>query len=148
MNESEFPPTALSYLEEQYPDHGRTRYFLESGSDSVNFETKFKWQGSCYSIEFFKDGSLKDTEKQVKYASLEAGLMEVLNDRFRQDFKKWKVKKVQEQTLPGRPGLRYEIEVKGKSEEGWAFFEYLFEADGPLVLKRKIILPSNNITLY
>lgn len=148
VSPEEFPAAALEYLNERYPDRGRTRHFLESGSDSTNFEAKFKWQGHCFSIEFFQDGKLKDSEREVKFAALPADLQQQVAARFQRDFKKFKVKKVQEQTLPGSSEPNYEIVVKGKAPDGRAFFEYLFAADGSVVLSQKIILPSNNITLY
>ena len=145
----QFPPPALRYLDENYADRGRTRHYLEAGSDTTKFEAKFKWQGVCYSVEFFEDGSLKDTEKEIDFDDIPAGPRQKMQEVFDADFQKAKVKRVQQQTLPGSPALRYELEVKGKTHPGgWAMWEYLFTAAGDVVRKDKIILPSNNILLY
>jgi hypothetical protein len=146
--EQEFPAVAIEWLGGHFDGRKCKRYYLESDGDTTNFEAKFKWQGECYSVEFFKNGSLKDIEKQVDFKTIPATAQAKINERFRQDFKKSKVKKVQEQTLPGQAGHRYEIEVKGKNSDGTAYFEYLFEEDGKLLKSRKILLPPNNITLY
>ena len=146
--EREFPTKAIEWLNGDFQGRKCERYYLESDGDTTNFEAKFKWQNERYSVEFFKNGDLKDIEKQVDFKIIPAAVQLKITGRFQQDFKKFKVKKVQEQTLPGQPGQRYEIEMKGKNDEGTAFFEYLFEEDGSLLLRRKIELPSNNITLY
>ncbi len=146
--EQEFPPAAIDWLNDKFSDRKCNRFFLESDGDTTNFEAKFKWQKSCYSVEFLNDGSLKDIEKQVKFKEIPAAVQTSINKQFQEDFKKFKLKKVQEQTLPGRLEKRYEVEIKGKNDEGTAFFEYLFESDGRLVMRQKIILPTNNITLY
>jgi hypothetical protein len=148
VSEQEFPAAAINRLDQDFQGRKCTRHYLESDGDTTNFEAKFKWQGERYSVEFFKNGELKDTEKQVDFKKITAVAQEKINGRLRQDFKKFKVKKVQEQTLPGLPGHRFEIEVKGKNSEGAGYFEYLFEENGSLIRSRKIILPSNNITLY
>lgn len=146
--EDELPVAALELLNERFDARKCKRYYLESDGDTTNFEAKFKWQGECYSVEFFKNGQLKDIEKKVDFKKIPPATQAKINERFRQDFKKFKVKKVQEQTMPGQNGRRYEIEVKGKNDEGTAYFEFLFEETGNLVERRKIILPSNNINLY
>lgn len=146
--EKSFPGNALLWLNAEFAQRKCLRYYLETDGDTTNFEAKFKWQGERYSVEFFKNGLLKDIEKQIRFKDIPASTQAVIQEKFQRVFKKFKVLKVQEQTLPNTPGKRYEIEVKGKNDSGTALFEYLFEADGRLVLSRQIILPPNNITLY
>lgn len=146
--EKSFPGDALLWLNAEFAQRKCLRYYLETDGDSTNFEAKFKWQGERYSVEFFQSGVLKDIEKQIRFNDIPASVQAEIHEKFRQDFKKFKVLKVQEQTLPNISGKRYEIEIKGKNDRGTALFEYLFEADGRLVLSRQIILPPNNITLY
>lgn len=146
--EKSFPGDALLWLNAEFAQRKCLRYYLETDGDITNFEAKFKWQGERYSVEFFKNGVLKDIEKQISFKDIPDSAQAGIHEKLRRDFKQFKVLKVQEQTLPNISGKRYEMEIKGKNDSGTALFEYLFEADGRLVLSRQIILPPNNITLY
>jgi Zn-finger protein len=148
VRQDEFPKPALEYLDLHFEGKKCTRFFREYHADTTNYEAKFKWQKQRYSVEFLVNGTLKDIEKQVPFSALPTVGREKISAQWAKDFRKFKVVKCQEQTLPNRPEKRYEIEVKGKDADGMAFYEYLFEANGNLVKRQKIILPSNNITLY
>ena len=145
---AEFPAEALKFLEEKFPGKKNSRFFLESGADTINYEAKSKWRGDCFSVEFLQDGKWKDTEMEVAFKGLTPSLQESVAAVLSESFSKFKVKRVQEQSMPGRLELRYEMEIKGKGPEGWGMWEYLFTSDGQLVEKQRILLPSNNITLY
>ena len=148
VRQRDFPAEALSRLDRDFPERKCTRYYLESDQDSTNYEAKFKWMGNRYSVEFFRDGRLKDTEKQIGWGEVAAGPQALIEAQFQHDFSHFKVKKVQVQTVPHDPDPRYEIELKGRNAAGAAFFEYLFSAGGNLLQRRKILLPPNHITLY
>lgn len=84
----------------------------------------------------------------MKYKSLPETLRQEIEQRLDSDFKKWKVDRLQEQTLPGDAEKRYEIVIKGKDETGATKYEYLFGSDGTVIRKLKILLPSNLINQY
>lgn len=148
IRREQFPAEALQWLEMEYPGLRRDRYFQEFEADTTNYEAKFCWEKAWYSIEFLKDGSLRDIEKQVDFSSIPEAGRKKMEEQLDADFKKWKVSRCQEQVRPKQPGKRYEIEIKGRDATGAVKYEFLFNENGGLVQKREIILPSNFINQY
>jgi hypothetical protein len=148
ISEKEFPVLAKTWLSENFNDATHMRFFREYTSDTTNYEAKFCWKKNRYSVEFLKTGQLKDIEKSIPFSEVPEPGRAVIRQVLQADFSKYKIIKCQEQTRPGHPGRRYEMELKGKKSSQTRLYEYLFEEDGRLVLSRKIVLPSNNITLY
>lgn len=144
-----FPSLALGLLSDRFPSSTCKKYYLEMNGPDSSYEAKFKWEGAKYSVEFLPDGSLMDIEKKVTFTELIPAFRAAVEQQFGHDFKRYKVKKCQEQTRPGFQGKRYELEVEGKPISGKAaVFEYLFEENGALVQRREVLLPSNDINLY
>ena len=142
----EFPDSAMSLLNKNYPERGNTKYFREISQDSITYEAKFNLDGEKYSVEFFSNGSLMDVEKEIPWKSMDENLKENLEEKFNTDFNRYKVDKVQLQT--SEAGQRYEIVVKGKSEDGIYYYEYLFDDRGDFIRKLKIVLRPTDMNIY
>ena len=146
IKKSEFPTVAETFIKEKFSEKKRIKYFKEINGDTIHYEAKFKSDGYCYSVEFFDNGQLEDIEKKIQENELPAATQKNINDYFARHYKKYKIKKIQEQT--GHGTTRYEIEAKGKDQSGTYLYEFLFSETGLFIQRQKIILPSNNITLY
>lgn len=146
IDPSDFPNQAMDYLEEHFSGIRKMKLYQEISTDSVTYEAKFKLNAFRYSVEFFPDGELLDIEKLIPFSTIPEPSRLKIIELWQDHFKKYKVTRCQEQTSD--LGIRYEIEVKGKNKEGRALYEYLFEADGDFVQKRKIILRTTDMTLY
>ena len=148
IHRSEFPSSALQWLEAEYPALHKDRYFMEYTADTTNFEAKFCWEKVHYSIEFLSDGRLKDIEKQVKFSLIPTSPKKIMEEHFDADFKKWKVSRCQEQWVPGRIEKWYEIVVKGRDETGAVKYEYHFDESGRFLERQEIVLPSSLSNQY
>lgn len=145
--ESQFPEKALQQIQREFPDQRRVKFYRElSVSDSLTFEAKLLSGGHWYSVEFFPDGTLLDIEKKIKFKTLPDITKKAISAYWQQEFNKYKVVKCQEQR--SKKGIRYEIEVRGKNENGTAFHQYLFEANGTFVRQEKIELRPSDMMLY
>lgn len=142
----DFPPLARKHIEKDFPNAKRLKFYREITNDTISFEAKFCSEKNWYSVEFTPEGKLLDIEKKVKFRTIPEATQTQIKKRWDQDFKKYRVKKCQEQT--SSLGIRYEIEVRGRGSEGTAFYEYLFAADGTFLQKREIVLRSSDVTLY
>lgn len=144
-----FPTLAQELLADSFPDLARMKYYLELNGTDTTYEAKFKWKRAFYSVEFLPTGSLMDVEKRLKFSGLPTSFQAAVEQQLGHDFTKFKVKKCQEQTVPGLERKRYELEIEGKPASGKAaVFEYLFEEDGTVVQRQEVLLPSNDINLY
>jgi hypothetical protein len=163
----EMPEKALSLLEPVLSEARKVRFYRETNGDQVSYESKVKWKGHQYSIEFNEDGSLLDAEKLVRYGSLPKEVREAVNRRLEKEFGRHRVRRTQVQFSAGRPGVSDQeiIEMLGRSEPGPATvryelevdvvapphlgaYELLFDPDGNLLERRQIVRRSLDNILY
>jgi hypothetical protein len=133
----------------------------------VSYESKLKWKGHQYSIEFKEDGSLMDAEKLVRFGSLPGEVRDAVNDRLKKEFGKYRVRRTQVQYSGatsgvsdaevlqslGRPEagsvtVRYELEVDAVAPPKMGAYELLFDADGNVLERREIVRRSLDNILY
>ncbi len=141
-----FPEKALQYLQEQFPQQSRTRYFEEFSNDGRTFEAKFKRDGRKYSVEFFEDGSLMDIEEKIQKSELASSVFKQIVHTWNQDFRRFKIIKIQRQT--GNGATKYEIEIKGWEGRSRKIFQYLFDVQGHFLSREEIIEPTNEFSFY
>lgn len=167
ISREEMPERALSLLEPILSGARKARFYRETNGDLVSYESKVKWQGHQYSIEFTEDGSLLDAEKLVRYGSLPREVREAVHARIEKEFGRHRVRRTQVQFSAGRPGVsdqeligmlgrsepgpatvRYELEVDVMAAPHLGAYELLFDPDGNLLEQRKIVRRSLDNILY
>ena len=109
-----------------------------------------------YSVEFSEDGQLEDIELLVKEVDIPGDSWGSMQQYFKDNFKKFRIKKIQQQYpfLPGStpqktirnafqnlliPELNYEVIVSGKEENIYSEYEILFDASGNFISIRTSI---------
>ncbi len=161
------PEKALTLLEPVLSEARKVRFYRETNGEQVSYESKLKWKGHQYSIEFKEDGSLLDAEKLVRYGSLPKEVREAVNGRLEKEFGRHRVRRTQVQFSAGRSGVSDQeiIEILGRSEPGPATvryelevdvtapshlgaYELLFDPDGNLLERRQIVRRSLDNILY
>ncbi len=165
---SEVPSAAVEWLSTTFPQLKKVKWYLEESSRNEtdeltqSFEAKFKRKGRLVSVEFSSLGLVEDVETDKSLHSLNLEIRKNLLESF-QDIPKFKLIKLQEQwshedpvSLQGailedridRITTRYEIEFKAKFESEHATWEGLFDQNGQLISRRKIVLrPTDNLDL-
>ena len=163
----QMPEKALKLLEPVLAEARKARFYRETNGDQVSYEGKLKWKGNFYSIEFGEDGALLDVEKLVRYGSLPGEVREAVNGRLKKEFGKYKVRRTQVQYSAGKSGLsdaevlqslgrpepgdvtvRYELEVDAVAPPNMGAYELLFDGDGNVLERRKIVRRSLDNILY
>jgi hypothetical protein len=159
------PEKSLKLLEPVLAEARKARFYRETDGDQVTYESKVKWKGHLYSIEFEQDGSLLNAEKLVRYGSLPGEVREAVNGRLKKEFGKYKVRRTQVQYSGGKSGLtdaevigrlgrpkpedvtvRYELEVDAVVSPNLGAYELLFDTDGNVLERREIARrPLDNI---
>lgn len=157
---TEAPSVARDWLHGTYSRTKRLRWYLERSSDGISYEAKFRHRGAWHSVEFDNTGSLQDIEIRVNFSSLPEWVQEGMVAYFDTTYTKYRVQKVQQQ-LTGTPKavravirnqpigkvtFRYEVEFYGKNDQSKALWEGLFDDQGQLLQRRKIVLrPTDNL---
>lgn len=157
---TEVPSVARDWLHETYPLTKRLRWYLERSSDGISYEAKFRHRGAWHSVEFDKTGALQDIEIRVNLSSLPEPVREGIFAYFDTTYTKYRIQKIQQQltgtpeavraviqTLPtNEVTYRYEVEFYGKNDQSKALWEGLFDDQGQLLQRRKIVLrPTDNL---
>ncbi len=165
--EQEMPEAALALLSPLLNEASAIRFYRETDNQQRSYECKMIWRGNDYSIEFHEDGSLMDIEQLVSFRSLSPVLREKINKHLSQEYRRFKIRKVQKQYSAEETNeadkeaieefmekdqddlrIRYEIEVDIKSREAVGSFEMLWDDEGNFLEKRKIIRRSLDNLLY
>jgi cation transport regulator ChaB len=131
----------------------RVKWYKEESDRGNSIEAKTKYKGSRYSIEFETNGTLEDVEIKVGFESLPKEVQQFISKTFSTSFQKWKIDKVQLQ-YSGEPSavflfisekaskqdiiINYEIVVKGKNDNRYYPYEFLFSEEGKTISKQKI----------
>jgi hypothetical protein len=163
----EMPQKALTLLEPVLAEARKVRFYHETDGDQATYESKLKWKGDFYSIEFEENGSLLNAEKLVRYGSLPDEVRKAINGRLEKKFGRHKVRRTQVQYSGGTSGLsdaevlkslgrpepggvtvRYELEVDAFASANPGAYELLFDADGNVLEQREIARRSLDNILY
>ena len=143
ISENQFPENARQYLKQNYPEKLKVKYYLEKSKSNTYYECKFFCKGSHYSIKFYEDGTLYDTEKVINQQEIAQDTWSKIKSTFDEDFKRWKIYKIQMRWY--KQTIEYEIMVEGKLKNRIQPFEYNFSDDGKVLQKQLIDSRISNI---
>jgi hypothetical protein len=134
----DFPASALVFLQKNFKNVKKIKFFREKTTDSVFFEAKFKYQKNTNSVKFFENGKFYDTEVEVQKKELEKEKLALIEAALGKLFFKFNIIKIQMQFLENQTFIGFEIEVKGFSEKEEGFFEINLDKFGNVYKTRKI----------
>ena len=138
----------------------RIRYYREFDGQSMSYEVKFKKYGTHFSVEFDKEGILEDIEVLMSKAGLPTAVLETVKNHF-QRVKLTRIQKqfVHQQIENAELTLQavfenqliptaYELEVSGKTQDGYRQFELLIDPAGKLLKKSTILTKDYEHVVY
>ena len=134
----------------------QVKWFLEEGIDTYSFEAKTKHIKKRYSIEFNQEGQIEDIEIKIKKADIPPNTRNTIIASFENTYDKYHINKIQSQYSGPSIDLitsfengftrltkdvlkRYEIVAHVKDGKRRHEMEYLFDADGGLINRVRII---------
>jgi len=162
IESDEMPGKAIETLSEFWPDLNDIRYFRQTDVETVTYEAKLEWQGKSYSIEFTTSGSIIDVEQLVEMEEIAPKARRGIDQYLQQQFEKVRVTRLQQQFIADDEDgiddidfiddileedkedyiVRYELEVEGRSGSRIGAFELLFDRNGDIMQRRKIVRRS------
>ena len=159
IKKNQFPETAHEFIQEKLKEAKKIRFYKETDTTKISYETKFKKDKLYYSIEFDESGKLEDIEISIKEVDVPEDSWSKITEFLNEKFTKFKIRKIQQQypitsdetaetTLNNAfqnlliPSLNYELMVRGKIQDVHSDFEILFGAEGDFI-KMKESLPAN-----
>ena len=154
------PANALDKLNGFWNDEKKADFYRQSDGKKISYEVKFDWEGHLYSVEFDSSGTLIDIEQLLEFDELPETLRNTITEEIDKQYSKFKITRVQRQfssrNNSGKTkvieeflernfkalSIRYEVEIDGQNKEELGSFELLFDANGNLIQKRKIVRRS------
>lgn len=158
----EAPELAVQYVNGIFPD-ARIKWYLERGIAGTSIEAKLKQNGQRYSIEFDALGGLEDVEILIDPAEIPGTALSPICDTLSHLYSKYKITRAQRQLsgdkdlikeiLQGKENItniiiRFELVIKGKTQEGMHLYEHLFDSEGQLLETARIITRNTDILNY
>ena len=162
IKRDEVPVKALRFID-SLRVHAKIKWYEEEGLTGKTIEAKFKQNRTKYSIEFDPLGTLEDLEIEVNWARLDVSLKNAITNQLNQQCSKHKIVKVQEQFTGEEHHLftllssgikseelkvNYEIVVSCHDDQGVHLFEYVFNEEGIILTKHKIIFKNSSHLEY
>lgn len=162
INPSAVPQKAREFIERCYPVRN-IKWYGEESHKSRSIEAKFKKGSKSYSIEFDSLGNLQDAEVLVSFASIPDSLRKLIESKLSDQFRKYKIMKVQRQWKGPVDALQaliteqkaihsfetnYEIIIRGVNEKGTALYELLFNQEGTLARSLQIVQQNASHLIY
>ncbi|AXG68433.1 hypothetical protein KORDIASMS9_00648 [Kordia sp. SMS9] len=161
-----FPKNALALLEKTLPEKvKKVKFYKESDSVKVSYETKLKFKKRKYSIEFSEEGVLEDVEVTIKKKHIPPKTLEKFEQYLNNNYRSFRFKKIQRQYNNSteidaesvvenafsndlNSAFLYEIVAEVKTAKKRYFIEITFTKDGDVTLARTIIQSSYDHILY
>ena len=161
----QFPKAPLESVKPYLDGVRKLRFYKEIDSSRRSYEIKFKKDRLLYSVEFNEQEELEDVEVIITPVDIPQEAWAAITKDLDGKWSKYKVRKIQQQypreafTSDSETfqkafqklilhEIRYEIVVRGKTEDGYRDYELLYDATGDLLLMRESLPPNYDHVLY
>jgi len=161
---NQFPGKIPARFQNLDIDLKREKFYKQRDGDEISYEMKFRHQRYDYSVEVDTLGHLIDIEIKVKKKKMPKELIDKIEKHFDQDFDRFKIEKIQAQfrknDQPTQKLIQkviqnplaspdyYEIIVAVKESGNFKRFEFLFDTQGQVEKKRKVIRNEFNYLIF
>lgn len=161
IKQSEAALEARNFIRETFD--GKVRWYGEVNLDGQAIEAKGKKDKELYSVKFDTLGNIQDVEVVINFRSLSDDLKNKIQDELDKQFSSTKIVKTQTQWLGSKEILKqlinketttddyitnYEIVIRGKKSNRYELYEVLFDQNGKLIDKAKIIQKNDQHLIY
>ena len=153
IDRSQFPPSALKWLEAHPEVPEQLRYYMEQDGQQSSYEVKFKAKNKVFSIEFDTTGELLDVELLIRFKEVDRETRTKIESYLDGQFRRWRTDRTQRQytrlengddvlakIFSNDPRLieNLELEVSVKENGLTNHYELTFGPTGELIGKRAI----------
>ncbi|MCF2487753.1 hypothetical protein [Dyadobacter sp. CY347] len=156
------PDSAALFVSRLF-NNSKVHWYMEESDTTKSIEAKLKHSGKHYSIEFDESGQIQDIEILINIRDLEKNTRSKIKDNLNATFKRQKIIKTQLQWVGSENSLeravlanmplegiivKYEIVVRGQTENVEAYFEVLFDSTGRIESTMEIALANDDNLIY
>lgn len=152
------PQEAKTWLKDAYENQRKTKWYYQTDGNEEGFEAKLKHKKHLHSVEFDTTGEVRNIEILMAEEEVNKKVMQNIHSYLKSNYNKFKISKLQIQYTGEGDDLEdiidedefeditihYEIEFYGKSDTEDELWEGLFDAEGQLIERRKIVLKATD----
>lgn len=159
VKKSEVPKEVKHWFKDAYENQRKVKWFFQTDGEKQVYEAKLTYKGKKHSVEILPNGDVVNIEVQLALDEIQPQVKRNLEDYFNATYQRFRIKKIQIQYNGSNDDLedlidedemdediiiRYEIEFLGKNETENELWEGLFDDEGNLLERRKIIVKSTD----
>lgn len=162
IERSEMPEAVQTYLTQNLPSEARkVRDYFETDGSKKSYETKFKYRGRKYSVEFSEEGELEEIEAKAKPGELAKVIINNIRSYLENENDRYKIEKLEAQYRPGKEDAMqralnifksepdyFEVIVATRNDDKFQKYEITFDSQGNFVKQRKVIRISYDYLIF
>lgn len=131
-----------SYLALKYPLSKGINYFEKKEGDSLFYEAEFKFNKQEYNLRFSPQGDLLETEREIELDEILLSTKQNIEAALKENFKKSKIKQIQEVNPAGVKQYEVNIRVKNGNKFKGGFYKVMFDSLGKMLSIEEVKLNS------
>jgi hypothetical protein len=159
ISKKEVPAEVKSWLNDAYEVKRKVKWYYQTDGEKQVYEAKLKFKKQKHSVEIKPNGEVVNIEVEIDFDAIQIKAKQKIKNYYTAHYNKYNIKKVQiqytgsnedledlmdEDKLDDDIEINYEIVFYGKTETEDELWESLFDANGNLVLLRKIKLMATD----
>lgn len=162
IQRNEMPVSVQQYLDRNIPSEARkVRDYFETDGSKKSYETKFKYKGRKFSVEFSENGELEDIEAEAKSRELAQSIINNIRTYLENENDRYKIEKLEAQyrsdkgaemtkalnLFKNEPDF-FELIVATRNKDKLEKYEITFDKKGNFVKRRKVIRISYDYLIF
>jgi len=153
------PTEVKKWFNDAYEVKRKVKWYYQTDGEKQVYEAKLKFKKQKHSVEIKPNGEVVNIEVEIDFDAIQIKAKQKIKNYYTAHYNKYNIKKVQiqytgsnedledlmdEDKLDDDIEINYEIVFYGKTETEDELWESLFDANGNLVLLRKIKLMATD----
>lgn len=157
ISEDLVPDTCLSLIINNF-SKTKIKWLKEIGLNDSSIEAKFRFEGHRISVEFSSKGEFEDVEIEIDFSHIYYELRHEIERSLDYSFEKYKIIKIQAQytnikiletkEFNFHKSPYYEFIISTKENGQYVKYECLFNSNGQLIKKTKLLIKASNNLEY
>jgi len=160
INREDMPTSSLAEINRFWNKEKKVDFYRQNNGEMISYEAKLEWNGHQYSIEFDSEGSLVNVEQLIDFKDIPDASQNTITEELSKQYTRFRFTRIQRQYSAEEADdrdeiledvidedyedliIRFEIVVDAQNKAVMGSFEWLFDEQGNMIQKRRIVRRS------
>ena len=160
INREDMPTSSLAMINRFWNKEKKVDFYRQNNGEMISYEAKLEWNGHQYSIEFDSEGSLVNVEQLIDFKDIPVASQNTITEELSKQYTRFRFTRIQRQYSAEEADdrdeiledvidkyyedliIRFEIVVDAQNKAVMGSFEWLFDEQGNMIQKRRIVRRS------